>query len=726
MYEKRVRIFVILTTALLLVCILRLAQMQLLPGSSVQDQIARLRQQGSSSRQFKTVRGRILDRNGKVLATDEARFELCIDYKLCSILDENVRKAALLKAQRQSEQDPTSTALPDARKEIEAKLEDLQQMIDKCTRLGGDRETIEAKIRVTNEEIWNLRTFLAWRRNDPDPKIIDKYDGKVSLIPLSAAVEDFQKRFPDEGRRLELITKVNDVPEMTKPTPLLDLETDDDVFTAQVEFMKVEGIRILPKGHRFYPYGSVAAQTIGWVGPASQPEDLELFANDRLSSYVGGEVCGKEDGVEYVCESILRGRRGELVYDIDRQIASQTETQFGKDVRLTLDIEFQKRIEEHLSSYPHDPNCGPGMAAVVIEVETGDILALVSLPVFDLNRARYDYANLAGDNINKPLINRAINHWYPPGSVVKPLILIAGMETGVVTPGEVINCPAQAAPDGWPNCWIYNRYRWMGHDNQWSNIARNAIKGSCNIYFSRLADRIDPPALQKWLFKFGYGRSIVPAPANIAETGLSRNFRHLCGMISSSVPRGTILSLDEVPPLSTSERRWFGIGQGKLQATPLQVANAMAAIARGGVCKNPQLFLDDPNDPQVKLRADANQVNLGISAETLAVVYDGMSAVVNEAGGTANTQFQPVLGSFAEQDVKIYGKTGSTQPANAWFAGFAADSKTRKIAIAVVVEGGQHGSSDAAPLACDIIQFAIEAGYLGRLISEANREGAGN
>jgi len=268
---------------------------------------------------------------------------------------------------------------------------------------------------------------------------------------------------------------------MTKPTPLLDLETDDDVFTAQVEFMKVEGIRILPKGHRFYPYGSVAAQTIGWVGPASQPEDLELFTNDRLSSYIGGEVCGKEDGVEYVCESILRGRRGELVYDIDRQIVSQTETQFGKDVRLTLDIEFQKRIEEHLSSYPHDPNCGPGMAAVVIEVETGDILALVSLPLFDLNRARYDYANLAGDNINKPLTNRAINQWYPPGSVVKPLILIAGMETGVVTPGEVISCPAQAAPDGWPNCLIYNRYR-LGHDNQWQdNNARNAIKRSCNI-----------------------------------------------------------------------------------------------------------------------------------------------------------------------------------------------------------------------------------------------------
>ena len=108
-------------------------------------------------------------------------------------------------------------------------------------------------------------------------------------------------------------------------------------------------------------------------------------------------------------------------------------------------------------------------------------------------------------------------------------------------------------------------------------------------------------------------------------------------------------------------------------------------------------------------------IPLGISTETMAVVYDGMRAIVNEINGTAYTEFAPVLNSFAEQDVKIYGKTGSTEaPENAWFAGFAKDSKDRSISIAVVVEGGQHGSSDAAPLARDIIQFCIEAEYIGR------------
>jgi penicillin-binding protein 2 len=179
----------------------------------------------------------------------------------------------------------------------------------------------------------------------------------------------------------------------------------------------------------------------------------------------------------------------------------------------------------------------------------------------------------------------------------------------------------------------------------------------------------------------------------------------LSGTISSGRIRGKFLNFEEVPPLRKRERRQFGIGQGNLRVTPLQVANAMAAIARGGLYKPPRLFLGSP----------VSSFDLGISTETLAVVYDGMSAVVNERGGTAYKQFGPFLTVLAEEDVKVYGKTGSTEnPEHAWFAGFAEDSAADKIAIAVIVEGGQHGSSDAAPLARDIIQFCIEADYIGK------------
>ena len=730
MYDKRIKIFIILSVLLLTICLLRLTQMQMLPDSSVQDDIAELRR--GLSRQLKTVRGKILDRNDIVIATDEAQFQLCINYNLSRFLDERVRQAIRLKAAGQSQRAGINTPLLRADKELQAKHEDLQQIIEKCTYFGLERRDIEEKIEKINDKVWNLRTFLAWARNDPDPKIIEKCNGRISNVPLSEAVADFEKKFPDTNDRLLLISRVNDIPEMNKSKPLLALKTDDDVFTAQLEFLNVDGVRILPKEQRFYPFGTVAAQTIGWVGLATQEQDKELFENDRLLTYLGGELCGREDGVEYICETILRGRRGEEVYDIDRKLVSQTETQFGEDILLTLDIQLQQKIENYLADYEHELSCGPGMAAVVIDVASGDILAMVSMPVFDLNSARYDYGDLANDP-NKPLINRAINEQYPPGSSIKPLILIAGLESAKITPGEVIKCPAKKFPESWPSCWLYNRYG-AGHDDRWENNARNAIRGSCNIYFSQLADRIEPLVLQQWLFKFGYGRNILFPPPAIANAEISRNFRQLPGVISNTIPRVAISSFEQVPPLSKSERRWFGIGQGNLRVTPLQVANAMAVIARGGFYKRPRLlFKESPQEPaststssieqresSTENRASSNEnrepsIYLNISPQTLAVVYDGMSAVVNESGGTAYKEFEPILASLAEQGTKVYGKTGSTEePEVAWFAGFAEDTAGRSIAIAVVVEGGQHGSSDAAPLASDIIQFCTELGYIGK------------
>jgi penicillin-binding protein 2 len=710
MYDKRIKIFVILSAALLLVCLLRLTQMQLLPSSSVQSDIEELKRQRGQSRQLKTVRGKILDRTGKkVLAVDEPHFQLCINYKITCFMDDRVRQGKLLRAADKEDAD----AVAEAQKEMDVGLADLNHIISKCAQFKAvEPSEIKTEIQKINDFIWNLRAFQAWARKFPDSEVREKYNSIIS-IPDYEAMADFENKETDPTERLRLVNKV-DITEMHRPWPLLELKTDDDIFAAQLEFLNVEGIQILPEARRSYPYGSVAAHTIGWVGPVTlNEEDRGLFEDDKLSSYLSGEICGREDGVEYVCETILRGKRGEEVKDIDGQL-TRTDIQFGKDVTLTLDIELQQRIENYLTTYPHEPNCGPGMAAVVIDVGTGDILALVSMPLFDLNRVRYDYGDLANDP-DKPLINRAINERYPPGSVVKPLILIAGLESGTITPEQTIECTAQKAPIGWPSCWVYNRYG-TGHDSKWeNNNARNAIRGSCNIYFSHLADRIDPLVLQQWLFKFGYGRNILFPPDSIAQTELSRNLRQLSGVISNTIPRGPISSLEQVPPLSESERRWFGIGQGKLLVTPLQVANAMAAIARGGFYKRPRLFLDEPND------SSSETIDLGVSSQTLEVIYDGMSAVVSETGGTAYSTFGPILTSLIEQDIKVYGKTGSTQaPENAWFAGFVTDSQNNSIAIALVVEGGQHGSSDAAPLARDIIQFCFDAGYVGKAETQSN------
>ncbi|MHC4083750.1 MAG: penicillin-binding transpeptidase domain-containing protein [Planctomycetota bacterium] len=674
--------------------------------------IDELKLQQGISRQLQTIRGQILDRKGKILATNEPQFQLHINYKLTCLFDERVRMAKLLTAAKSSMLAKEKPSLHKVRKEMEAKLEDLNKIIYKCSFFGQGQLDIEEEINYINNRIWNLRTFLAWRRNDPDPKIIAKY-GRVSNVPLSVAIEDFEKKFPDEDDRLLQIEKIKNIPKMNRGWRLLELKTDADVFDAQLEFMDIEGMEILPKESRSYPYGSVAAQTIGWVGPP-QERDKRLFANDRLSRYISDEVCGREDGVEYICETILRGRRGEELWDIDRQRVSRTETQFGKNVTITLDIELQKKIEEHLADCILNPNCQAPIAAVVIDVNTGDILALVSTPTFDLNLVRQDYGDLASDS-NEPLRNRAINKGYPPGSVIKPLILIAGLQSRKITAGEPINCLAVKAPRGWPNCLIFSRHR-SGHDYKWQNNARNAVRGSCNIYFSRLADRIDPPVLQLWLFKFGYAQKIPITPPNLASSienrasGIeNRNLRQVAGTISSTVVKTPISRLDQIPPLYKGERRYFGIGQGNLRVTPLQVANAMAAIARGGIYKPPRLFLD--SEPSSSENREPG-INLNISPQTIAVVHDGMSAVVNELGGTAYTPF--IQSTLIQQGVNVYGKTGSTQaPETAWFAGFATDNAGRSIAIAILVEGGQSGSQDAAPLGRDIIQFCVDTENLG-------------
>jgi penicillin-binding protein 2 len=705
MYNKRVKVFIGIALAVLLICLLRLAQMQLLAGDSLQDEIAGLMESRSLVKQFKTLRGKILDRRGEILAADLPQFQICINYRLSCFLDERV-VIAKLAAAKAGDAHPS---LAEINRRVDDKRQDLQYILEKCSLFGPSRRQIEDRVTAMNNAVWNLRSFYCWARGGPDPNVIARYQD-LNHVPLSEALASLARQYPDPGVRNQRIAGITDIPEMNQDLPLVELKSEDEVFAAQqLECMDTSDVQILPTGRRYYPYRQAAAQTIGWVGPATQPRDLEAFADDRLANYLKGEVCGREDGVEYACESLLRGRRGEVVYDIDRQLVRQTDTEFGRDVQLTLDIRLQERIEQRLT----DPKVNPDyarapMAGALVDVRSGDILALVSLPSYDLNTARYDYDDLIHDP-NRPTTNRALCRLYPPGSVAKPVVLIAGLESGAITPDEPISCPVAPAPTGWPNCWIYRQHR-TGHDQMWTNNARNATKGSCNIYFSHLADRIDAQVLQEWFFRFGYGRELpLSCPASLSAGSIPRHLRQAPGEIGSTMAAAAVdaQSVDELPRLQDRDRKMFGIGQGNFRVTPLQVANAFATLARGGRCLPPRLFLRPESAPA------AEPVDLPISPATLEVVYDGMSAVVNERGGTAHEAF--ANSGLARQGVTVYGKTGSTErPYHAWFAGFAKDREGAKLALAVVVESGQHGGSDAGPLACEILKLCVEQGYVGK------------
>jgi penicillin-binding protein 2 len=675
MFETRAKVFTILIMALLGVCVLRLAQMQLVENPRLDEKIENLKLQRSKS--LKTARGRILDSKGNILATDEPYFELHVDYQLTCWADERVIKAVMLEA---ADKDDAHSAIAKATQRIDKKQTYLRQTFKKIESFGLKHDQAVEIIEKKNNGIWNLREHLAWKRNFPDSN-------------------SFESAVSDEDKRLRLTAEV-DIAEMHKSYPLMKFQSEDDIFTAQIEFANAEGVYIVPRSRRIYPFGSAACQTIGWIGPE---QEKELFSDDPLARYLEGELSGRGPGVEYVCETILRGKRGKLTYDIDQELVEKKHTRLGQDVTLSIDIELQNQIEQYVLDCQTNSNCESSTAVVVIEVASGNILALVSTPIYNLNSIRYEYGDLLADK-REPLRNRALNAHYPPGSVTKPLILIAGLESGKISASEVISCPAAPAPEGWPNCWIFNKHR-VGHDGLWSNTARNAIRGSCNIYFSRLANRLEPNVLQQWLFAFGYGHKIALEPDEVV-----RRFLQVPGIISSENPRGGIKNLEDIPPLNKGELRYFGMGQGNFRVTPLQVANAMATIAREGLYKEPKLILK----PAV---GDTMSVSLNITPYVLSVVHDGMFAVVNESGGTAHKEFQSMLDYFAQAGVKVYGKTGSTEnPDHAWFGGFAKDKTGRSIAIVVLVEGGQHGADDAAPLARDTIQFCIENGYLGAIV----------
>lgn len=686
MYDRRLKIFAFLCFSFAAACVVRLAYIQLNPRSAWQSQLEKI--SASKSKELPALRGRILDRNGKILAADEAKFALCIDYNFARLADERFWQAQLLRALDGPDAENAGEKI---RKKFIEDFNTLTEIIYRCAQFKNlTFEQVKEQInQQINEPIWQLRYYLAWKRKCPD--------------------KEFETAVPDANERLLLAAEI-DMAEMHQSQELFKLENDDEVLAAQLKFLDTGGVQILPGAQRYYPFKNSAAQLIGWVRPAAPADNFIRRSSgeggqnlrDESERYMSGETIGF-CGVEYVFESYLRGSRGKVVYDADKEILSKTETRFGGDVQLTIDIELQRKIEDILKNRNLNPCFGHPAAVVVIDVNSTDILALVSLPDFDLNRARWDYSKLLADG-NMPVVNRVLEKHYPPGSTIKPVILAAGLAGNKITSQEIISCPSHPSPAGWPNCWIFKTFSY-GHDEQWAyqggNKARNALRGSCNIYFSQLADRISPESLQKWLFNFGFGQNAL----DITEFDNNcpiRSFRQVSGIISSSVPQGNDLPFEQLPGIDPAERRFFGIGHGNFRTTVLQVANVFATLAREGVFKKARILASQPADAGYKL---------GLNENILSIIYDGTHAVVSEQGGTAYKQFAD--SGFEEKGIKVFGKTGSTEkPYNAWFAGFAKDRNGRAIALAVLIEGGQHGASDAGPIARDLLSFCIELGYL--------------
>lgn len=731
MYRQRLYFFIFVCFLAVSVCFVRLAYMQVVGKEKARKIIT-----GSriwSAKQTPTVRGSIFDRNENELAADKAQFKVKISYKLTRYADKNFWRGII-------ESETTSKkSFAQARDELhdkyEKEIEALHQTVYTCSKLlQVDPKTLYANIAAINVGIWRLREVVVWKKTFPESELYLRYKEMGREAPYSLAMIDFEERLAamDEtsapsdrmknakAMRYKLAYEEK-LAEGLQAHPIYEIRTRGQLLDIQLEFRGNKHVKIAPITERVYKYGATACQIIGWVGPAQNDENA-LFPKDVYSLYNAEDFSGK-GGIEAACEVILRGKRGEVIYNHDDELLSQKPRQFGEDIHLSIDIKLQHSIENYLSDKTIFPDPNAVMGSVVIDVASGEILAMVSIPTYDLRFIRKSKVyNAVSSASTEPFKSKAMYDTFPPGSIVKPMFLAMGLEMGKVTAGEIISCPGTDPPSGWPDC-IIHRKGGGSHDRRWAsqggNIARNAIRGSCNIYFSRLVDRMSSAAIQNWLYRFGLGHRIL-TPPNYPELlkelkrtdskAADRRLQEADGIISSELPLFQIKNLFDLPKIKSFDKRHFGIGQASMRVTVLQVANAMAALARGGVYKAPRLYISDAENKKNR------PMPIGISNATMRVVRDGMRAVVYESGGTGSDAFKKgkYKEKFKERKIEVFGKTGSTQsPPNAWFAGFAEDKSGRALAFAIVVKDGKSGSQDAAPKGFKILDMCTDMGYIG-------------
>ena len=501
-------------------------------------------------------------------------------------------------------------------------------------------------------------------------------------------------------------TKSIEISDNISRTSLLQIKEQNSDFP---------GVEIIEKSVRTYPLGSTTSHIIGRIG---QIESSELEGNEDL--YDQNDIIGKA-GIEYVFEKYLKGTDGikQIDMDVNGAITDEyvaEEAVAGADVILTIDSKLQAVTEQALKNNVEklaskaDPGTTPADAgaAVVLNVKTGEVLAMASYPDYDpsafINGIDTDTWNYYINNDTKPLENKAISAMYSPGSTFKMATALAGLETGAITTTERIN-----------DTGIYRKYNsswrcWQSGGHGRLNVSQ-AIQHSCNYFFYEVGDRVGIDNLAKYASYLGLGK----------KTGIE-----LVGEISG-VLASTQIAEQENRVWNPGETISAAIGQSYNTFTPLQMAKYVAMLANGG--KNIDVTIvksivnaDGSEVPRNEYESYVNErlgltedttEDLQINQDNLNAILEGMRGVTSESGGTAYS-------TFKNFDIEVGGKTGSAQTGvegktNAWFVGFAPFDDP-EIAIVVFVRNGQHGG-DTAEVARDII-----AQYFGMNINEVTED----
>jgi penicillin-binding protein 2 len=540
--------------------------------------------------------------------------------------------------------------------------------------------------------------LLAPTRGD----IIDRYgrpiatsttDYRVNVIPeeteeLQETLNALEAYIPISKRDNERIHKAAKRQRSFVPISVannLDWKTFSNL---NVNMPDLPGIQPDAGKTRFYPERELAAHIIGYVGSVSEEE----LTGDPLLEMPDFKI-GK-NGIERILDEKLRGSAGSSQVEVNvlgrmiRELSRQDSTP-GDAARLTIDIEMQKFVSNRV----RDESAG----VVVMDIHSGEILAIASTPSFDPNDFNNGISQVKWDalrnDIRKPLINKPVSGQYSPGSTFKMIVALAALEDGLVTPEETKACYYRYPfGDRVFHCWNRN-----GHGK--INIVQ-ALAQSCDVYFYRLARELGIDKIHDMAARFGIGERFNIGIMSEAK-GINPNGDWKYGAVGERWQGGDTINV--------------GIGQGYISTTALQLAVMTSRMANGGKMVTPKIYFDEENNnlPQ----------DMGISSENLNIVLKGMEDAYNHRRGTGFAH------RLRNKDYKLGGKSGTTQVRGIsaaerqsgvidnkdkeWIARdhglFVAYGPVEnpKYAVSVLIEHGGGGSA-AAPVARDILEFAID------------------
>ncbi len=454
------------------------------------------------------------------------------------------------------------------------------------------------------------------------------------------------------------------------------IESESDQFPGA-------NLRVIPR--RYYPFGRIAAHTLGYVGEVS-PEQLASRLYREASM---GDIVGKF-GLEKIYDNYLRGKDGGRQVEVNAQgreinVLGITEPIPGLNLVLNIDIRMQEILEEALVGKPG--------AAVVMDVKTGGILAMISQPSFDPNEFSLRISRQRWNKILKdpshPLQNRAVQGLYPPGSTFKVVTAAAALMEKTIDPDEELFCPGFYRY-GRRN---YRDWKLGGHGKV--NLFKGIVE-SCDVYFYQAGERTGIDALSNWAFDLGLGKT----------TGID-----LPGELGGLIPTQEWKKRAKHEPWFPGETLSASIGQGFVLVTPLQMVSLYSTVANGGLLLEPQVIsrIEDVTGRIVEERNLEIKRRSGVSQDAWNRIVEALVGVVENDKGTGRSAR---LRNFA-----VAGKTGTAQVVrleewrdkkeeeipwelrdHAWFVAFAPYDDP-EVAVAVIVEHGGHGASAAAPIA---------------------------